>query len=101
MYKRGAQVEVWGYSHAGHVGDKETSMGRSGYVFMSAGAAITWRISMMKLVTRNSCKSEYVGLSEAGNEVVYVNQLQGEMGIGKPNVLLLGDNESSLKILPV
>ena len=47
LYKRGAQVEVWGYSDAGHASDKETSRGRSGYVFMSAGAAISWRSSMI------------------------------------------------------
>ena len=98
LYKRGAQVEVWGYSDAGHAGCQETSKGRSGYVFLSAGAAISWRSSMMKLVTHSSCESEYVGLSEAGNEVVYLHQLQGEMKIGKESVLLLGDNESSLKL---
>ena len=38
----------------------------------------------MKLVTHSSCESEYVGLSEAGNEAVYLQQL--------------GDNESSLKL---
>ena len=53
---------------------------------------------MVKLVTQSSCESEYVGLSEAGNEPVYLQQLQGEMRIGKHSVLLLGDNESSLKL---
>ena len=52
----------------------------------------------MKLVTHSSCESEYVGLSEAGNEAVYLHQLQGEMKIGKESVLMLGDNESSLKL---
>ena len=28
LYKRCAQVEVWGYSDAGHAGDKETSRGK-------------------------------------------------------------------------
>ena len=98
LYKRGAQVGVWGYSDAGHVGDKESSRGRSGYVFLSAGAAISWRSSMMKFFTHSSCESEYVGLSEAGNEAVYLQQLQGELRIGSEKVLLLGDNESSLKL---
>ena len=40
-YKRGAQVEVWGYSDSGHARDKETSRGRTGYVFLSASAAIS------------------------------------------------------------
>ena len=39
-----------------------------------------------------------VGLNEAGNEGMYLNQLQGEMNIGNKTVLLLGDDESSLKL---
>ena len=96
--QRGAQVEVWGYSDSGHAGDVETSRGRSGYVFLSARAAISWRSSMMKVVTHRSCESEYVGLSEAANEAMHLSQLQGELGIGKEGVLLMGDNESSLKL---
>lgn len=98
LYKRGAQVGVWGYSDSGHAGDRETSRGRSGYIFLSAGAAISWRSSMMKVVTHSSCESEYVGLSESGNEAVYLTQLQSELGVGNPSVLLYGDNESSLKL---
>ena len=40
----------------------------------------------------------YEGLSEAGNESVYLHQLQEEIGIGNSNVILLGDNESFLKL---
>ena len=98
LYRRGAEVEVWGYSDAGHGGEKETSRGRHGYVFLSGGAAVSWRSAMMKVVTHSSCESEYVGLSEAGNEAVYLQQLQEEMKIGQECVLLLGDNESSIKL---
>ena len=52
----------------------------------------------MKQVTHSSCESECVGLNEAGNEAVYLQQLQDEMRIGKEGVLILGDNESSLKL---
>ena len=98
LYKRGGQIEVWGYSDASHAGEKVTSRGRTGYVFMSGGAAISWRSSMMHVVTYSSCESEYVGLSESGNEAIYLKQLQGELGIGKKGVLIMGDNESSLKL---
>ena len=73
LYKRGALVGVWGYSDAEHAGDRETSRGKNGYVFMSAGAAVSWRASMMKVVTHSSCESEYLGLSEAGNEAIYLH----------------------------
>ena len=41
LYSRGAQDEVFGYSSSGHAGEKETSRGCTGYVFLNAGAAIT------------------------------------------------------------
>lgn len=63
--KRGVEVEVWGYLNYRHSGDRETSRGQCGYVFVGVGAAISWRTSMMKCVTHNS--NEYVGLSEVGN----------------------------------
>ena len=63
LYHRGAQVLVWGYADSGHVGDSDTSRGRTGYVFLIGGALVSWRSGMMKLVTHSSCESEYVGLS--------------------------------------
>ena len=97
MYKR-AQVEVWGYSDSGHAGERETSRGRLGYIFLSVGTAISWRSSMMKVVTHTSCESEYEGLSKSGNEVIYLKQLQVELEVGNLSVLLYGDIESSLKL---
>ena len=41
---------------------------------------------------------QYVGLSESGNEAIYLTQLQGELGVGNSSVLLDGDNQSSLKL---
>ena len=43
LYRGGAQVEVWGYSDSSHAGENETSRGRMGNVFLSVGAAISWR----------------------------------------------------------
>ena len=56
---------------------------------------------MIELVTHSRRESEYVGLSEVGNEAVYLEQLQGGMRIGKQCVLLLSDNESFLKLAKV
>ena len=52
----------------------------------------------MKVVTHSPCESEHVGLSEVANEAVYLSQVQQEVGIATGVVLLLGDNESSLKL---
>ena len=53
---------------------------------------------MLEIVTRSSCENEYLALSGAGNEAIYLSQMQKELGIGGGSVMLLGDNESSLKL---
>ena len=99
LYQNGGDLPVWGYSDSSHGNDEATRKGRGGYVFISDGAAISWRSSLLEAVTHSSCESEYVALSTAGNEALYLSQLQGELGIaGRAGVLLLGDNESSLKL---
>ena len=72
-------------------------------MFISAGTAISSRSSLLETVTHNSCESEYVALSYAGNEAMYLGQMQAELGIEKLGVggravLVLGDNESSMKL---
>ena len=55
-------------------------------------------VILTKVVTHSSCESEYVGLSESGNEAIHLTQLQGELGVGNSSVMMYGDNESSLKL---
>ena len=41
-YSPGEDVDLWGYSDAGHGSDSATKEGRSGFFFMSGGAALSW-----------------------------------------------------------
>ena len=43
MYEKGADFPVHGYSDASHGDDVDTRKGRAGYVFLSAGAAVSWK----------------------------------------------------------
>ena len=83
---------------ASHGDDVDTRKGRTGYVFLSGGAAVSWKSGLLETVTHSSCESEYLALSAAGNEAIYLSQMQKELGIGGGSVLLLGDNESSLNL---
>ena len=99
MYKKGGVLPVRGYNDASHARESDTRKGRGGYVFMSGGAAVRWRTNLLETVTYSTCESEYVALSNAGNEAMYLRQMQGERGnYGSGGVLLLEDNESSMKL---
>ena len=100
LYLKGSQVEVWGYSDAGHGGSTEEGRGRQGHVFISGGDAISWRSSLLGTITDSSCEREYMGLSAAANEAIYLRQLQKELKIVTSDkaTLIVGDNESCQKL---
>ena len=72
LYLEGSQVEVWGYTDAGHEAAIEEGRGRQGHLFISGGSAISWRSSLLRTITHSSCESEYLGLSAAANEAIYL-----------------------------
>ena len=43
MYKKGAELPLHGYSNAINGDDVDIRKGRIGYVFLSAGAAMSWK----------------------------------------------------------
>jgi Reverse transcriptase (RNA-dependent DNA polymerase) len=69
----------------------------SGYVFLSNGGAITWGSKKQTTIALSSTEAEYVALSEASREAIWLRYLYGELGfIQKEPILLLGDNDGSI-----
>ena len=92
---------LWGYSDASYGCDPETKRGRSGFVMMSGGVAISWGSKLQEVMDLSSTEAEYMALTHAAQEGLYLHQFQMEMGVdheGK-GILLLCDNQSSMKIL--
>ena len=100
LYICGEDVALWGYSDASYGNDQETKRGRSGFVMMSGGAAISWGSKLQEVVALSSTEAEYMALTHAAQEALYLSQLQAEMGVDGDvhGVLLLCDNQSSIKI---
>ena len=100
LYAYGEDVALWGYSDASYGNDSETKRGRSGFVMMSGGAAISWGSKLQEVVALSSTEAEYMALTHAAQEALYLSQLQSEMGVvgDGHGVLLLCDNQSSIKI---
>ncbi|GEM12654.1 gag-Pol polyprotein [Rhodotorula toruloides] len=55
-----------------------TSRSTMGYVFLLANGAVSWSSKLQPRVTASSTEAEYLGLSHACKETVYLTQLLGE-----------------------
>jgi hypothetical protein len=58
-------------------GDTATCKSTSGYIFCLAGGAISWSSKKQAVVALSSMESEYVGLSLAAKEAVWLRRLVG------------------------
>ena len=59
-----------GYTDSDFAGDLDDRKSTSGYVFMLAGGAITWRARKQPLVAFSTVEAEYIGASDAAKEAI-------------------------------
>ena len=80
---------------ANHDDHKSTS----GYVFLAAGGAITWKSKKQTTIALSSTQAEYVALSEAAREVCWLRSLFDELGYPQEHpTLIKGDNDGSISM---
>jgi hypothetical protein len=69
----------------------------TGYVFLSAGEAITWKLKKQTIIALSTTEAEYIALSEAGCEACWLRGLYEELGFPqKAPTVIKGDNEGSV-----
>jgi len=90
------QQTFYGYSDAAYA-NTDDYKSTSGYVFLAGGAAITWGSRKQTTIALSSTEAEYIALSEASREAMWLRHLYGELGyIQEKPTLLIGDNNGSI-----
>lgn len=91
-YSPSEDVDV--YTDASYGSESETKGGRSGSVFMSGGVAVVWGSKLREVVVLGSTEVEYMAISYAMQEGLYLRMLQEEMDVHpkESGALLLLDN---------
>lgn len=97
QYSQEGSRECIGFSDADWAGDVTDRKSTSGYVFMLSGGAVSWSSKKQKCVALSTAEAEYVALSSAAQESVWLRQLMTELGStpDKPT-LILEDNQSAI-----
>lgn len=93
----GKQLEL--YADADWAGDESTRRSRSAYVSLLAGGPISWETKKQKSVALSTMEAEYVALSEATKEAMYLKRLLTHMGFGdfvSGKTTIYCDNQSAI-----
>ncbi|SGY55440.1 BQ5605_C006g04025 [Microbotryum silenes-dioicae] len=88
-----------GFVNADHGADPVTRRSVSGYVFMCVGGAISWIAKRQTLVTLSSTEAEYVAMSYATREGIWLCCLLADLGFEQTApTRLRGDNQSAITL---
>ena len=80
LYKQDGSDKCVGYSDTDWAGDPSDRKSTSGYIFMFSDGPISWRSKKQKCVALSTVEAEYVALSGAAQEFLWLRQLEVELG---------------------
>lgn len=100
IYRRNAKPMVMKcYADADWGSDKVTRRSTSGYTFQINGNTVVWKSKRQNSVALSTAEAEYVSLSEATSEIIWVNNVLLDLSIDIPKpIVLYEDNQSAIKI---
>ncbi|KAI7703162.1 hypothetical protein KC353_g14273 [Hortaea werneckii] len=88
-----------GYSDADWGGDPATRRSTSGYIFMMGGGPISWCSKRQATVALSSCEAEYIALTQATKEAVWLRLLLRELGVPTTEpTRILADNQGAMAL---
>ena len=82
---------IVGYVDSDWAGDPDSKYSRGGYVFESWQAPVSWASCKLKAVAASSAESEYMAMSLATREAVWLRLLFSDMGYGDLSAESYGD----------
>ena len=88
LYSNDSTNGLIGYSDADWGGDINDRKSTSGYIFKLNGGAVSWRSKKQTCVALSTAEVEYIALSAAAQESLWLNQLISE--------LTTSENESTI-----
>ncbi|CAH9143473.1 unnamed protein product [Cuscuta epithymum] len=93
----GKNVELLGHVDADLASnDSDGSRSTTRYVFTFGGTAVSWLSQLQKIVALSTTEAEYVAITEASKEMVWLQNLLGELGKEYKNSILYSNSQSAI-----
>jgi hypothetical protein len=92
----GADMKLTGYVDSDLAGDVDTRKSTTGYVYTLGGTAVSWVSKLQKIVALSTTEAEYVAVTEAGKEMVWLQGFLEELGQRQKKGILHSDSQSAI-----
>lgn len=95
IYNTGKYDQLTGYCDSDFAGDTDTSKSTSGYVFLFHGGPISWSSKLQTVTAISTTEAEYMSLSNATKECIWLRELLQGLGIKLETTVLHIDNQGA------
>ncbi|KAJ9553963.1 hypothetical protein OSB04_018008 [Centaurea solstitialis] len=79
-YRKSEQLELVGYSDSDYAKCVDTMKSTSGYIFLLAGAAVSWKSVKQSIITNSTMEAEFVACHEAMNHCLWLRNFISRFG---------------------
>nr|GEX90347.1 retrovirus-related Pol polyprotein from transposon TNT 1-94 [Tanacetum cinerariifolium] len=92
----GNHVNITGFVDSDYV--KDPDKGRSGYAFLVQGCVVSWRATLQHVVALSTTEAEYMALTEAVKEAIWLRGLLEELDVELNTVVVNCDNQGAIHL---
>lgn len=96
-FKR-SDLKLQGYVDADFAGEVDHRRSTTGYVFTLGATAISWVSQLQRIVTLSTTEAEYVAVTEASKELIWLQSLLAELGFKQVLNVLHSDSQSAIHL---
>ena len=94
----GDNLQVQGFVDADHSGDRDSGRSTTSYVFTVGDTAVSWVSQLQKIVALSTTEAEYVAITEASKEMIWLQRLMEELGKEQGCNTLWSDSQSAVHL---
>ncbi|KAE8695627.1 Potassium transporter 10 [Hibiscus syriacus] len=95
---KGGDTILTGYVDADLAGNVDIRRSNTGYVYTLGGTAVSWVSQLQKIVALSTTEAEYVAVTEASKEMVWLQSFLEELGKKQENNVLYWESQSVIHL---
>ena len=89
---------VVGYCDLDYAGDLDKRRSTTGYVFTLTKAPVSWKSTLQSTVALSTTEAEYMAITEAVKEAIWLQGLLDDLGVGHKQVTVFCDSQSAIHL---
>ncbi|XP_042012477.1 secreted RxLR effector protein 161-like [Salvia splendens] len=91
-------VKLTGYVDSNYVNDRDKRKSTTSYVFTVCRSCISWKSQLQHIVALSTTESEYIVITEAMKEAVWLNEVLSKLNFVKTPPVVFSDSQSAIQL---